>query len=393
MKANNIDNVRSILETITDDKVMDPTKRRFKDFFDLLEVDRDVTKEDVQKAFIKKASIWHPDKAETDEDREYFTKIYQDLQTAYKILSNDNSRRQYVDAQQTTDLEFIREERDKGYQVTDQFKTDKGKFDKDAFKQAFDATRDDAEAKAWQELNQQYDREGTIKDADYRDIMSRREQEDAGLKQQQIFSGTGMKFDVGTFNRAFDLMKEQQPGTGVQLYEGTPQSMFSSGGLEETDNVSGVKFAGSTSFLGDDMDNLVQGQSVNPMVGQLDLEALNTGEDYGKDTKMSSSDIQDRIAAMQTDRDQLMTMQPGQFIVEPSEIETLYSELFAPADIEGLEAPVVLQGKPADEHPKDTTKIRQRIAVKNAEKVDRIETCAAEPVKERVKVQVKPQTV
>lgn len=376
---------RSILETITNDRIMDPTKRRFKDFFDLLEVDRDVTKEDVQKAFIKKASVWHPDKAETDEEREYFTKIYQDLQTAYKILSNDNSRKQYIDAQQTTDLEFMHEDRDKGYHETDQFKTETGKFDEAAFKQAFEATRDDAEAKAWQELNDQYAKEGKIKDADYKDIMNQRELENESLKQQQVFTGNGEDFDVNTFNRAFDMMKETQPGTGVQLYEGMPQSMFSSGGLEETDVMSGVKFAGGASFLGGNMDNLVQGQSVNPMVGQLDLEALNTGEDYGKDTKMSATDMQDRIDAMQADRDQLMTMQPAQFIVEPSEIETLYSELFAPADIEGLEAPVALQGKDvqAPAAPAvDTTKIRQRIAVKNAEKAEKA-------VKEKVKVQIK----
>lgn len=373
---------------------MDSAKRRFRDFFDLLEVDRNVTTEDVRKAFIKKASIWHPDKAENDEDREYFTKIYQDLQTAYKILSNENSRKQYVDAQQTTDLEFMHADRDKGYYKTTQFKTDDGEFDENAFKQAFDATRDDTEAKAWNELNQQYAKEGKIKNVDYQDIMKQRELEDETLKQQQVFTGTGNEFDVNTFNRAFDLMKEQQPGTGVQLYEGMPQGMFSSGGLEETDLVSGVKFTGGASFLGSDMDNLVQGLSTNPQVGQLDLEALNTGEDYGKDTKMSTQDIQDRIAAMQADRDELMTMKQDQFIVEPTEIETLYSELFAPADIEGLEAPVYQKESRSDQDQEsvpvhhDNSRIRQKIAVKNAEKKA---VKPVEPVKDKVVIKVKPQ--
>jgi curved DNA-binding protein CbpA len=355
---------------------MGQEKRRFTDYFDLLEVGKDTTKEDVQKAFITKASIWHPDKAENDEDREYFTKVYQDLQVAYKILSNDNSRRQYIDAQQTTDMEFKNADRDVGYQVSDQFQQEDGKFDANAFKDAFDQTRDDVEAGAWDDLKNKYTKEHTVNDMDYQNLLTQRDVDRDDIKQQQVFSGTGKDFDANTFNRAFDVMKETQPGNGVQLYEGQPQSMFSSGGLEETDNMSGLQFNNGMSFTGQNIDNLVLGQSSNPGLGHLDLEALNTGEVYGVESKMSSDDMMDRINSMQAERDQDANMGKDQYIIEPTEIENLYADLFAPLDVEGLEAPKQLQGqmpvstdpvtepKPVISLTRNPTRIKQKIAEK-----------------------------
>lgn len=355
---------------------MEVEKRRFTDFFDLLEVDRNATKEQVQKAFMLKASVWHPDKADSDNDREYYTKIYQDLQTAYKILSNEHSRKQYIDAQQTTDLEFMHADRDMGYAQTDQFKTVDGKFDAQAFQAAFDQTRDQKEFEAMQQLQgTQYGQSSTVTDGDLQSLMARRDADLAQLKAetQQIFTGTGADFDSDTFNRAFDFMKEKNPGKGVQLYEGNPMAMFSGGGLEECDPMSGISFHNGTDFMGQHMDNLVLGQSVNPGT-DLDLKSLQTGERYGQTQKLTNDEIQSRMAAIQADRENLATMDKTQFVVEPSEIEKLYSDLFQPMHVEGLEAPVGAGGPGGPGGPgsaKERNSIRKKIEQKRTAKIEK----------------------
>jgi len=353
-------------------ELMEVEKHRITDFFDLLEVDRTATKEDVSKAFMLKASIWHPDKADTDADREHYTKVYQDLQLAYKILSNDHSRKQYIDAQQTTDLEFKFAKRDIGYAHTDQFRTQDGMFDAEAFVYAFDKSRDAKEHEAMQKL-QQYNEKRPVTVDDYKSLLDRR---DADLQTLQsdthhIFDGTD--FDTNTFNRAFDFMKEHNPGKGVQPYEGSPTGMFSGGGLQECDPISGIQFRNGTDFTGQDMDNLVQGQSINPGI-DFNIAAFRTGDKYGQDQKLTEQEIQNRMAAIQADRVTLATMDKSKYVIEPTQIELLYSDLFQPMDIEGLEAPVQVPTNldaalDAAEStkvqiPKDSSKIRRKIEEK-----------------------------
>jgi len=319
---------------------MEVVKHRFTDFFDLLEVDRTASKDTIQKAFMLKASVWHPDKAENDKDREYFTKIYQDLQLAYKILSNESSRKQYLDSQQTTNLEFKFAQRDVGYQQTDQFRGDNGRFDEQAFHNAFEQTLDQKETLI--KLQQtQYGQTSYVNDNDLTSLLEQREADLVRIKENtaQIFTGTGDEFDSDTFNRAFDFMKKTNPGNGVQLYEGTPQGMFSGGGLAECDPMSGITFTNGTDFTAQGMDKLILGQSNNP-TKNFDLTSLMTGEQYGKQQKLTNDEILSRMAEISADRASLATMDKKQFIVEPSEIEKLYSGLFIPMEMEGLEAPV-----------------------------------------------------
>ena len=317
---------------------MELERRRFTDYFDLLDVDRTATKDELQKAFMLKASIWHPDKAENDKDREYFTKMYQDLQIAYKILSNEQTRKQYLDSQQTTNLEFKFAERDIGYSQTDQFKQHDGKFDVDGFRAAFEQTRDQKEIEAMQRLQQtQYGQSSTVNQSDLENLMLRRNAELNQLDAEtaHIFAG---EFDSNVFNRAFDYMRQKNPGKGVQPYEGNPMGMFSGGGLQECDPMSGIAFKNGTDFTGRDIDDLVSGQSSNPNLN-LDITTFNTGEQYGTESKLSENEIQSKLAAMMADRDQVLFMDKSQYIVEPSEIEQLYSGLFQSTNIEELEAP------------------------------------------------------
>lgn len=315
------------------------SKKRFTDYFDLLEVERNATKEEIQKAFMIKASIWHPDKADSEQDREYYTKMYQDLQSAYKVLSNDNSRKQYCDAQQTTDLEFKFAERNVTYENTDAFKDKSGKFDKTAFNDAFNQTRDEKEMSEMNKLNKNTSN-GFIRDSDIKSFLNKRDEQLKNINEetQQIFNGTGTNFDKDTFNRAFDYMKDKSPGTGVQLYEGDPMSLFSGGGLVECDTMAPVQFKNGTDFTGQTVDNLVQGQSVNPG-SNFDLTSLQTGESYGTEQRLTNQEVQSKMNEIQRDREQLATMDKSEFVIEPSEIEKVYSSLFEPMDMEGLDSP------------------------------------------------------
>ena len=60
-------------------------------------------------------------------------------------------------------------------------------------------------------------------------------------------------------------------------------------------------------------------------------------------------------------------MNKAQFVVEPSEVEKMYPDLFAPMNIEGLEAPVATRPKEtvtATAPPRDSEKIRKKIEQK-----------------------------
>jgi len=90
---------------------------KYTDYFHLLDVDLDTGKEGIKKAFMTKALLFHPDKAKTAAEKKSFTKIYEDLQNAYRILTNDSSRRQYLDANRKTNLDLVREDRDVTYHI------------------------------------------------------------------------------------------------------------------------------------------------------------------------------------------------------------------------------------------------------------------------------------
>jgi len=63
------------------------------DYYDILGVDKDASKEEIKKAYRKKAKQYHPDKNpdNPDEAREKFKKISE----AYEVLADDDKRRRY----------------------------------------------------------------------------------------------------------------------------------------------------------------------------------------------------------------------------------------------------------------------------------------------------------
>jgi len=63
------------------------------DYYDILDVDKDASKEDIKKAYRKKAKKYHPDKNpdNQEEAREKFKKISE----AYEVLADDEKRQRY----------------------------------------------------------------------------------------------------------------------------------------------------------------------------------------------------------------------------------------------------------------------------------------------------------
>jgi len=184
-----------------------------------------------------------------------------------------------------------------------------------------------------------YGQTSKVNQQDLNGLMSRRDAELAQIHAEtaHIFSG-GASFDANVFNRAFDYMRDKNPGKGVQPYEGNPMGMFSSGGVQECDPMSSIHLKSGTDFTGRSMDDMVLGQSTNPDA-TLDLSSFNTGTQYGLDSKLTESEIQAKMSSMMADREQLLYMDKAQFIVEPSEIELMYAGLFQPVNVEELEAP------------------------------------------------------
>ncbi|PJC01972.1 MAG: molecular chaperone DnaJ, partial [Candidatus Komeilibacteria bacterium CG_4_9_14_0_8_um_filter_36_9] len=60
-----------------------------KDYYQILGVDKKATKDEIKKAFRKKAHEHHPDKGNGNADK------FKEINEAYQVLSNEQKRQQY----------------------------------------------------------------------------------------------------------------------------------------------------------------------------------------------------------------------------------------------------------------------------------------------------------
>jgi molecular chaperone DnaJ len=67
------------------------SKKKFKDYFELLDVTKDSTKDEIKKAYFKLAKEYHPDVNKAPEAKEKFGTINE----AYETLGDENKRRVY----------------------------------------------------------------------------------------------------------------------------------------------------------------------------------------------------------------------------------------------------------------------------------------------------------
>ncbi len=65
-----------------------------KDYYEVLGVNKNSTKEEIKKAYKKLALKYHPDRAPEDKKKEY-EKKFKEISEAYAVLSDDEKRRQY----------------------------------------------------------------------------------------------------------------------------------------------------------------------------------------------------------------------------------------------------------------------------------------------------------
>jgi len=63
------------------------------DYYEILEVAKTSSKEDIKKAYRKLALKWHPDK--NPDNQEAATKKFKELSEAYEVLSDEKKRRMY----------------------------------------------------------------------------------------------------------------------------------------------------------------------------------------------------------------------------------------------------------------------------------------------------------
>lgn len=65
------------------------------DPYDVLEVSRDATAEEIKKSYRKLAMQWHPDRHKNDQDKEAAERKFKEISAAYEILSDPEKRQQY----------------------------------------------------------------------------------------------------------------------------------------------------------------------------------------------------------------------------------------------------------------------------------------------------------
>jgi curved DNA-binding protein CbpA len=102
------------------------------DFYQILGLEQDATKEEIYEKYLKMSLIYHPDKGGDAEK-------YRQVNLAYNVLKNPENRQKYNDALATTHDQLKRAERETSYrnfEINPEFTTD-GKFDNTKFMEHF----------------------------------------------------------------------------------------------------------------------------------------------------------------------------------------------------------------------------------------------------------------
>ncbi len=65
------------------------------DLYSVLECERGASASELKRAYYTQSKIWHPDKAKTEDQKEEFTKKFQEISHAYETLSDEQKRAYY----------------------------------------------------------------------------------------------------------------------------------------------------------------------------------------------------------------------------------------------------------------------------------------------------------
>jgi curved DNA-binding protein CbpA len=278
----------------------DKGRKHFTDYFSLLEVTPETSKEGIKKAFMAKALIFHPDKAKTPADKKIFTKTYEDLQHAYRILSSDTSRKQYLEANQKTNIDLVRESRDVTY------KHNSRTVD---FHEAFNATRDKKDKEKIEKISARLAEGQTVTQKDVNQYIEQRNRDTVEIETR--LDGPPASASSTAFASA----------SAVQIY--TEPRGFTNG-IDEWSNKSNLSLA-NISFDGVTMDKLIGNNDISGT-------GLFNTEEY---CPVPLCALETKIKLIQQERENFMKLTQTEFKIVPTEIEVTYSELFKPAT-EGL---------------------------------------------------------
>ena len=302
-----------------------------KDYYEVLSLNRDgVTKEKVKKAFMAKALLWHPDKATNPSQVEIYTKIYEELQIAYKTLSNDELRHQYNAARQSTAIDLINQERDRHYERDVKYTTFTNTgyvFDREAFI---------ADAGGLNEVyfespgeidpsGKKTNKQKTVKQSDYEKYLKEREMQDVAVLDifpQDVIKG----LDRNMFHETFDKLKQHvSQARGVQEVYSCPGAYdpdYMPGGIEDN-------FHGNPQLYFSDV------------IKNLSLDSLSGKEEYGKEGILDYASMITKMKEIEDQSKILSNIKLEDFDTQPTEIEKLYASFYKTPikDIsEGLEA-------------------------------------------------------
>ncbi len=290
------------------------------DLFKILGVSRDCTSKDVRKAFMTDALKWHPDRA-TEQEKESFEKKYDLLKHAYKILSNDNSRKQY-EASLCNTMYDLREnvERYQGYYPVSKeyIKEDedgKTTFNREEFLNKFNDNNNGAV-----DTNT---KEKTVTNNDYEDYLKKRAGEINSTNKPKLDPTKDSNDFNNAFNAAFiKLKKEEEQNKDLVEYEEPSSFSFSSGSLTEFSHGATGLLTGNEEIS---TSQIISGIFTNPQALDLTTPIENKSE---PEAKLTGKDILSKVKDVLKDRDALLYMDKSKYDTSQSEIEKQYPDLF-----------------------------------------------------------------
>jgi curved DNA-binding protein CbpA len=182
------------------------------DFYEILGIPRNAAQEEIKKSYNELVLLYHPDKGGDPQK-------FKDLQIAYKVLSNEKSRKVYTDALASTFTDIKQEYRDqpKAYEQTVNDFNIGTKEEKERKKESFMKQFEDSRTVADREVIVKMNKEVDVKNKQaeemknhlptYRELLQQQEQD---FKPPAISALMTEKFDVNLFNQIFEQNKQKQ---------------------------------------------------------------------------------------------------------------------------------------------------------------------------------------
>jgi DnaJ family protein C protein 7 len=84
------------IHKLLEDSKKEEAKAKKRDYYKILDIDRNASTDDIRKAYKKLALKWHPDRnSESEESKKMAEKMFRDINDAYSVLSDAKKKRMY----------------------------------------------------------------------------------------------------------------------------------------------------------------------------------------------------------------------------------------------------------------------------------------------------------